>query len=79
MSGRIALVLGGGGSRGLAHIGVGYQLATKVTLNAAVYNLLNTDFRVYRPYLYNNSTTYASIYNNLQEPRRLWLSLTYSF
>lgn len=64
---------------GLAHIGVGYQLATKVTLNAAVYNLLNTDFRVYRPYLYNNSTTYASIYNNLQEPRRLWLSLTYSF
>jgi len=63
----------------MAHLGGGYQLTRRVTLNAAINNLLNTDFLTYRPYVYNNATTYASVYNNLQEPRRVWMSLTYMF
>jgi outer membrane receptor for ferrienterochelin and colicins len=64
---------------GMAHLGLGYQLTRKVTLNATVYNLLNNNFLTYRPYVFNNATTYASVYNNLQEPRRAWVSLAYSF
>ncbi|MCL4852050.1 MAG: TonB-dependent receptor [Bryobacteraceae bacterium] len=64
---------------GMAHLGGGFQLSRRVTLNAAINNLLNTDFLTYRPYVYNNATAYASVYNNLQEPRRVWMSLTYMF
>ncbi len=64
---------------GMAHLGVGYEVSRNVMLNATVYNLLNTDFLAYRAYTYNNATVYGSVYNNLQEPRRLWLSLTYQF
>lgn len=64
---------------GLAHVGGSYQLTDKVTLNATIYNLFNTDFLAYQPYRLNNTVSYASVYNNLQEPRRAWLSLTYSF
>ncbi len=64
---------------GMAHLGAGYQLTKKVTLNATIYNLLNTNFLTYLPVTVNNATTYASVYNNLQEPRRVWVSLSYSF
>lgn len=64
---------------GLAHAGFAYDLARNVILNATIYNLFNTDFLQYRRYLYNNVGTYTSVYNNLQEPRRAWISLTYSF
>ena len=63
----------------MAHLGGGYQLSRNVMLNATVYNLLNTNFLAYRPYVLNNVTTYAGVYNNLQEPRRAWVSLTYNF
>jgi len=64
---------------GMAHLGLGYQLHKSLMLNATVYNLFNTNFLNYLPYVYNNATTYASVYNNLQEPRRAWISLTYNF
>ncbi len=64
---------------GMAHAGVGYQLSKQVTLNATIYNLLNTNFLAYLSYVYNSATTYASVYNNLQEPRRIWMSVTYQF
>ncbi|MCC7124794.1 MAG: TonB-dependent receptor [Acidobacteria bacterium] len=64
---------------GLAHLGAGYKVTEGLTLNATVYNLLDTDFLSYEPYVLNNVTSYASRYNNLQEPRRLWLSAAYSF
>jgi outer membrane receptor for ferrienterochelin and colicins len=64
---------------GMAHAGAGYQLSKQVTLNATIYNLLNTNFLTYLPYVYNRVTTYASVYNNLQEPRRIWMSVTYQF
>jgi len=64
---------------GMAHLGGAYQLTSKVTLNATIYNLLNTDFLAYQSYLLNNVRTYTSVYNNLQEPRRAWVSVTYTF
>lgn len=64
---------------GLAHLGAGYQLSSQITLNATVYNLLDTNFLGFRPYVHNGATVYASEYNNLQEPRRLWLSVNYAF
>ena len=64
---------------GLMHIGSSWQLTRKMTINATIYNLLNTDFLTYRTYSYNNATSYASVYNNLQEPRRFWLSVSYAF
>lgn len=64
---------------GLAHLGAGYKLAGNVTVNATVYNLLDTNFLNYQPYVFNGNTVYASEYNNLQEPRRFWLSLNYAF
>jgi outer membrane receptor for ferrienterochelin and colicins len=63
----------------LAHLGFGYELTKDVMLNATIYNLFDKDFLGYRPYIYNNVINYASEYNNLQEPRRFWVSLTYSF
>ena len=64
---------------GMAHLGGAYQLSNSLTLNMTVYNLLNTNFLAYQPYLSNNTTAYASVYNNLQEPRRAWVSFTYAF
>jgi outer membrane receptor for ferrienterochelin and colicins len=64
---------------GMAHVGGSYQLTDNFTLHATVYNLFNTDFLAYQPYVLNNVTSYASIYNNLQEPRRAWISVQYDF
>jgi outer membrane receptor for ferrienterochelin and colicins len=63
----------------LAHLGAGYRVTPSVTLNMTVYNLFDKDFLGYAPYLYNNQLNYTRLYNNLQEPRRLWVSLGYSF
>jgi outer membrane receptor for ferrienterochelin and colicins len=63
----------------MAHAGAGYQVSKGVIINATVYNLLNTNFLAYMPYVYNRVTNYASVHNNMQEPRRFWLSATYQF
>lgn len=64
---------------GLAHFGANYELTDHIILNATVYNVFNTNFLTYRPYLSSGITSYASDYNNLQEPRRVWVSLSYNF
>lgn len=65
----------------MLHLGGSYQLTPTVTLNAAIYNLLNKDFIDYRPYRASATaaTTYSNTYVNSQEGRRLWLSANVDF
>jgi outer membrane receptor for ferrienterochelin and colicins len=63
---------------GLLNAGLGWQLNRHLQLNASVENLLDKNFVDYRPYpLRNNpeSIAFSNVYNNILEPRRLWLSL----
>ena len=65
----------------MLHLGASYQVTPKVTLNAAVYNLLNKDFIDYQPYRASSgpALTYASRYVNNMDGRRLWLSANVDF
>ena len=65
----------------MLHLGASYQVTPKVTLNAAVYNLLNKDFIDYQPYRASAAPTltYASRYVNNMDGRRLWLSANVDF
>lgn len=69
----------------LFHLGGGYRVARGVTVNATVQNLLNRDFLRYAAYEVApteenpSGREYASVYNNHQEGRRLWLSTTIEF
>ncbi|MGK5073755.1 TonB-dependent receptor domain-containing protein [Janthinobacterium sp. ZB1P44] len=62
----------------MLHLGTSYQLSQRVTLNAAVYNLLNKDFIDYQPYR-APALNYANRYVNSLDGRRLWLSATVDF
>lgn len=65
----------------LFHLGGAYRLTPQLTLNATVYNLLDKNFVEYGPYVSNTATSaisYTNLYSNNQEPRRLWLSATYT-
>ncbi|MDG2523714.1 TonB-dependent receptor [Caulobacter segnis] len=61
----------------LFHLGGSYKVRENLTLNATVYNLLNTDFVQQLPY--GTPLSYAPEYTNNQEPRRLWVSIKYDF
>jgi len=65
----------------MLHLGTSYQLSKRVTLNAAVYNLLSKDFIDYQPYRTGSgpALTYANRYVNSLDGRRLWLSATVDF
>ena len=65
----------------MLHLGSSYQLNQRVTLNAAVYNLLNKDFIDYQPYRQGSgpALSYANRYVNSLDGRRLWLSATVDF
>tara|TARA_B100001971_G_scaffold215184_1_gene259302 strand:- start:1032 stop:3164 length:2133 start_codon:yes stop_codon:yes gene_type:complete len=63
----------------LFHLGGVYQLSENVTLNATINNLLDKDFVDYQAYDDGGSTSYSNVYSNNEEPRRLWLSATYTF
>ena len=65
----------------MLHLGSSYQITPAVTLNAALYNLLNKDFVDYRPYQASATAapTYASVYVNNIEGRRLWVSVNVDF
>lgn len=66
----------------LFHLGGAYLLTPHITLNATVYNLLDKNFVEYGPYVSNTATnaiSYTNLYSNNQEPRRLWVSATYTF
>lgn len=69
----------------LFHLGGSYQMVRGVSLSATVYNLLGKDFLEYAAYPGTptndnpSGTQYASLYNNHQEGRRLWLATTIEF
>jgi outer membrane receptor for ferrienterochelin and colicins len=69
----------------LFHLGGSYDLGRGVTLNATIYNLLNTDFLRFAAYPVEptprnpSGIAYTSVYANHQEGRRLWVSLSYEF
>jgi outer membrane receptor for ferrienterochelin and colicins len=59
------------------HLGSSYRVSSKLTLNAAIYNLLDRDFIDYQPYRTGPAApvVYANRYVSNQEGRRLWLAL----
>jgi len=62
------------------HLGASYDLSSRLTLNAMIYNLLNRDFLRYIAYAPPaGAVQYQSMYSNRQEPRRFWLSLNLKF
>jgi len=61
----------------LFHVGGSFAVRENVTVNATIYNLLDTDFVSQLPY--GSPVAYASEYTNNQEPRRLWISLKVDF
>ena len=64
------------------HLGGSYKVNDAVTINGAIYNLLDKDFVSYGSYVSNvntNAIAYTNLYANNQEPRRLWLSVTTTF
>jgi outer membrane receptor for ferrienterochelin and colicins len=69
----------------LFHLGGGYRVGRGVSVSATVHNLLNRDFLRYAAYEVPVTAEnpagieYASLYNNHQEGRRLWLSTTIEF
>ncbi|MDQ8179640.1 TonB-dependent receptor [Pelagicoccus sp. SDUM812005] len=66
----------------LFHLGGDWEINESLTLNATIYNLFDKNFVDYRPYVSNTGTgaiSYTNLYANSQEPRRLWLTATYSF
>lgn len=65
----------------LLHLGGSYRISKKLSLNAAVYNLLGRDFIDYQPYRSTAaaSLTYGNRFVNSQEGRRLWLALNADF
>ena len=64
------------------HLGGSYKVNDAVTINGAIYNLLDKDFVSYGSYVSNVNTgaiAYTNLYANNQEPRRLWVSVTTTF
>jgi len=61
----------------LFHLGGAYRIDDHLTINAAIYNLLDEDFVSLLPY--GTPVAYAPEYTNNQEPRRLWISVTAAF
>jgi outer membrane receptor for ferrienterochelin and colicins len=61
----------------LMSLGATYQLTERLQLNATIENLLDRNFVDYRPYALRNDpsvTAFSNVYNNILEPRRLWLA-----
>lgn len=63
------------------NLGGSYRVNEHFKVNATIYNLTNKDFNEYRPYVRedNGQVAYSNVYNNIIEPRRLWVSLDASF
>jgi outer membrane receptor for ferrienterochelin and colicins len=62
----------------LLSLGASYALNGRVQVNATIENLLDRNFVDYRPYPLRNTptvTAYSNVYNNILEPRRLWVAL----
>ncbi len=62
----------------LFNVGAAYRINDRLQLNATVENLLDREFVDYRPYPLRNDpgvTAFSNVYNNILEPRRLWLAV----
>jgi outer membrane receptor for ferrienterochelin and colicins len=62
----------------LFNLGAAYRISDRLQLNATVENLLDREFVEYRPYPLRNDpgvTAFSNVYNNILEPRRLWLAV----
>jgi len=62
----------------LLNLGASYRLTQRLQLNAAIENLLDKNFLDYRAYPLRNNpemTAFSNVYNNILEPRRLWIAL----
>jgi outer membrane receptor for ferrienterochelin and colicins len=62
----------------LFNLGAAYRISDRFQLNATVENLLDREFVEYRAYPLRNDpgvTAFSNVYNNILEPRRLWLAL----
>ena len=60
----------------LFNLGAGYRISDRFQLNATVENPLDRGFVEYRHYPLRNDpgvTAFSNVYNNILEPRRLWL------
>lgn len=64
---------------GQFHLGGSYRFNERVSVNAAIYNIFDKDFVIYKPHATSSGQTYSPIYANNLEGRRLWLSLTTTF
>lgn len=80
------VVLGDFKGYSLVHLGARFALTSNLTLQATIYNLLDKDFKQYRDYARCNNAgcttavaASSNAYNNILEPRRLWLSMNASF
>ncbi|MDZ7589389.1 MAG: TonB-dependent receptor [Rubrivivax sp.] len=80
------VVLGDFQGYSLFTLGLNYAFTEHVSLQAAIYNLLDKDFNDYRDYTRcanggctTSATGSSNVYNNLLEPRRLWLALNVGF
>lgn len=62
---------------GLVHLGGAVDVTDRVTVNATIYNLFNTDFVSLLPY--GTPVQYTPEYANNEEPRRLFVSVTATF
>ena len=62
---------------GLVHVGGAFDVTDRLTVNATVYNLFDTDFVSLLPY--GTPVQYTPEYANNQEPRRLFVSVTATF
>jgi outer membrane receptor for ferrienterochelin and colicins len=73
-----AEVLGDFHGYNLLNMGATYRLTDRVQLNGSIENLPDKNFVDYRPYTLRNNpdvTAFSNVYNNILEPRRLWLAL----
>ncbi|TVQ93526.1 MAG: TonB-dependent receptor, partial [Chromatiaceae bacterium] len=66
----------------VVNLGASWRFTDNIALNAVIYNLLDKDFNDYRGYPLRNDPeviAFSNVYNNIYEPRRLWVSLSMDF
>ncbi|MCG6657872.1 TonB-dependent receptor [Halomonas campisalis] len=65
----------------MVNLGGRYRVSEHVSVNGVVNNLLDRDFKDYRPYVRedNGNIAYSNVYNNLYGPRSLMVSLNVDF
>ncbi|QTF93689.1 TonB-dependent receptor [Halomonas sp. BM-2019] len=65
----------------MVNLGARYRVSEHVSVNGVVNNLLDRDFKDYRPYVRedNGELAFSNVYNNLYGPRSLLVSVSVDF